>query len=197
MTINNQKKKLRLFCSKKRKLLKRNDKNSSFKLVKNILKIEELKKVKIIASFISIKTEISTEPLNDYFFTLGKKVCLPVILNNNKHLIFRSYDKSTTLKEGIFNIPEPDGTKEELLPDMILTPCLAFDQFGYRLGYGGGYYDRIFVKLKKIKHPFVSVIVAYDGQKLNKVVIDQIDQKIDYILTEKKIYRPNENSFYR
>ena len=197
MTINNQKKKLRLLCSKKRKLLKMNDKNSSFKLVKNILEIKELKKVKIIASFIPIKTEISTKSLNDYFFTLGKKVCLPVILNNNKHLIFRSYDKLTTLKEGFFNITEPDETKEELLPDMVLTHCLAFDQFGFRLGYGGGYYDRTFVKFKKIKHPFISVIVAYDGQKLNKVVINQIDQKIDYILTEKKIYRPNENSFYR
>jgi 5-formyltetrahydrofolate cyclo-ligase len=159
-------------------------------LTKKILEIEELKKVKNIASFISIKTEISTEPLNDYFFSLGKKVCLPVILNNNKHLIFRSYDKKAILKKGKFDIPEPDETKEEILPDLILTPCLAFDRFGYRLGYGGGYYDRTFIKFRKINHSFISVAVAYDGQQINKVIRNQIDQKIDYILTEKKIYRP-------
>ena len=73
-----------------------------------------MEKIKIIASFISIKTEISTEPLNDYFFSLGKKVCLPVILNNNKHLIFRSYDKKTILKKGKFGILEPDKTKKEI-----------------------------------------------------------------------------------
>ena len=148
--IEKQKKNLRTLCSKKRGILKRNDNNSSSKLTKRILEIEELKKVKIIASFISIKTEISTEPLNDYLVSLGKQICLPVILNNNKHLIFRAYDKKTTLKKGKFGIPEPDETREELLPNLILTPCLAFDQFGYRLGYGGGYYDRTFIKFRNI-----------------------------------------------
>ena len=190
MTIDKQKKNLRILYSKKRKVLKRSDRNLSFKLTKKIVEIEELKKVKIIGSFIPIKTEISTKPLNDYLISLGKKICLPVILNNNKHLIFRSYDKKAILKKGKFDIPEPDETKEEILPDLILTPCLAFDRFGYRLGYGGGYYDRTFIKFRKINHSFISVAVAYDGQQINKVIRNQIDQKIDYILTEKKIYRP-------
>ena len=133
---------------------------------------------------------ISTKPLNDFIHSLGKKICLPVILNNNNSLLFRVYNKSDNLKTGKFNIPEPDDTKEEILPDIILTPCLAFDQYGYRLGYGGGYYDRTFAKFKKISHSFLTVALAYDGQKINKVIRNQIDQKIDYILTEKKIYRP-------
>ena len=191
MTINQQKKNLRILCSEKRNLLKKNDKNSSFKLKKEIIKIEELKKVKVIASFIAIKTEISLRPLNDYLISMNKKVCLPVILNNQKYLIFRSYDKKTVLRKGKFGIPEPVKKKEKVLPDLILTPCLAFDKFGYRLGYGGGYYDRTFKKLRKLNHPFISVAVAYDGQKINKVIIDQNDQKIDYILTEKKLYRIN------
>ena len=115
---------------------------------------------------------------------------MPVILSNNKHLIFRSYDNKTILKKGKFGILEPDGTNEEIIPDLILTPCLAFDLFGYRLGYGGGYYDRTFAKFKKISHSFLTVALAYDGQKINKVIRDHTDQKIDYILTEKKIYRP-------
>ena len=189
MIIDQQKKNLRILCSKKRHILKKNDINSSYKLINKIIEIEKLKQVKFIASFISIKTEICTEPLNDYLFSLGKKICLPVILNNKKYLTFRLYDKKNPLKKGKFNILEPDDTSQEILPDLILTPCLAFDIFGYRLGYGGGYYDRTFLKLKKISHPFISVAVAYEGQKINKVIKNATDQKIDYILTEKKIYK--------
>jgi len=190
MTINKQKKNLRIICSKKRDIIKKNDKNLSFKLAIKILEIEELKKAKTIASFISINNEISTESLNGYLISLGKKICLPVILNNNKYLIFRSYKKKDPLNRGKFGTLEPDKTREEMLPDLILTPCLAFDKNGYRLGYGGGFYDRTFSKFLKLGHPFVSIAVAYDGQKINKVIRDSNDQKIDFILTEKKIYRP-------
>ena len=190
MTINKQKKNLRIICSKNRDLIKKNDKNLSIKLEKKILEIEELKKAKTIESFISINSEISTESLNDYLISLGKKICLPVILNNNKYLIFRSYNKKDTLNRGKFGTLEPDKTREEMLPDLILTPCLAFDKNGYRLGYGGGFYDRTFSKFRKLGYSFVSIAVAYDDQKINKVIRDSYDQKIDFILTEKKIYRP-------
>ena len=187
--IDQQKKDLRIICSKKRYVLKKNDNNISFKLKKRIINIEELKKVKIVASFISINTEISVRPLNDYLISLGKKICLPVILDNKKYLIFRLYDKQTSLKRGKFGILEPNKKQLEMLPDLILTPCLAFDQFGYRLGYGGGYYDRTFSRFRRLGHKFISVVVAYDGQKMDQVIRDQNDQKIDYILTEKNLYR--------
>ncbi len=187
--LNKQKEDLRILCTKRRHTLNMDDKNLSFKLIKNISEIKELKKVKIIASYVPIKTEISVEPLNNYLISIGKKICLPVIFNNNKFLIFRSYDKKNFLKKGKFGIPEPDENREEIIPELILTPCLAFDQLGYRLGYGGGYYDRTFMRLRKLDHAFISVAVAYEGQKIKKVTRDHNDQKIDYILTEKNLYR--------
>ena len=84
---------------------------------------------------------------------------------------------------------QPSDLSKELLPEIILTPCLAFDENGFRLGYGGGYYDKTFSYLKKIKHKFISIAVAFDGQKIDKLVHDKYDQKIDYILTEKKLYK--------
>jgi len=189
MNTDIQKKNLRNLCAKKRDELKKNDINSSYHLKKNILKIKEFNNAKVVASFISIKTEISTKFLNNFIHSLGKKICLPVILNNNNYLLFRLYNESDNLKIGKFEIPEPDETKEEILPDVILTPCLAFDQYGYRLGYGGGYYDRTFFKLRKLAHPFISIAVAYNGQKINKVMRTEHDERIHYILTEKEIYK--------
>ena len=55
---------------------------------------------------------------------------------------------------------EPDIFSKELLPDIIFTPCLAFDIKGYRLGYGGGYYDKTFAHYKKLHHSFITVAVA-------------------------------------
>ena len=97
----------------------------------------------------------------------------------------------------MFGILEPNENCEALFPELILTPCLAFDKYGYRLGYGGGYYDKTFNKYNNIGHSFISVTVAFDGQRVNNVVNDQNDQKTDYILTEKKIYITNENSVHR
>mgnify|MGYP001307279492 CR=1 FL=1 len=190
MTIDKQKENLRKVLINKRKDLKKNDINSFINLKKNIVKIREFNEAKVIASFISIKTEISTKYLNDFIISLGKTICLPVILSNNDYLIFRIYDKSNKLKIGKFGIPEPDETKKELMPDIILTPCLAFDLDGYRLGYGGGYYDKTFSKLLKISHNFISIAIAYDDQKTDQVYHNEYDKKINYILTEKQLYTP-------
>ena len=90
---------------------------------------------------------------------------------------------------GKFGIMQPSDLSKEFLPEIILTPCLAFDEYGFRLGYGGGYYDKTFFYLKKIKHKFISIAVAFDDQKIDELVHDKYDQKIDYILTEKKLYK--------
>ena len=84
---------------------------------------------------------------------------------------------------------QPSDLSKEFLPEIILTPCLAFDENGFRLGYGGGYYDKTFSYLKKMKHKFISIAVAFDDQKIDELVYDKYDQKIDYILTEKKLYK--------
>ena len=52
------------------------------------------------------------------------------------------------------------------MPDLILVPLVGYDNCLNRLGYGGGFYDRTFIRLRRLGHPFVSVAVAYDGQKI-------------------------------
>ena len=106
----------------------------------------------------------------------------------NNHLIFKKFTKKSNLVEGFFKIQEPIASSETLIPDLIFVPCLAFDKLGYRIGYGGGYYDRTFSYLKKIKKKFISVGYAFDDQKVLEVPKDSFDMRLNYVITENSIY---------
>ena len=187
--INVNKEYQRKISIKKRATLKDKN-NNAFKTLQDHLKgLINFKNYKIIASFISFKSEISTQFINEFLFNNGKILCLPIIKNNSETLNFIEYNLKTKLVSGKFGIMQPSDLSKELLPEIILTPCLAFDENGFRLGYGGGYYDKTFSYLKKIKHKFISIAVAFDDQKIDELVHDKYDQKIDYILTEKKLYK--------
>ena len=187
--INVNKEYQRKISIKKRATLK--DKNSNvFKILQDHLKgLQNFKNYKIVASFIPFKSEISTQFLNEFLLNNGKILCLPIIKNNSETLNFIEYNLKTKLVSGKFGIMQPGDLSKEFLPEIILTPCLAFDENGFRLGYGGGYYDKTFSYFKKIKHKFISIAFAFDDQKIDELVHDKYDQKIDYILTEKKLYK--------
>ena len=172
--------------SKKRSLID-NSIISNNTFYKKLTKYEWFNSSKIVASFLSIKSEISTDPLNQYLLSLGKILCLPIIKNNEEILIFKRYCIGDELKKGKFGVSEPVNS-QTYLPDIIFVPCLAFDENGYRLGYGGGYYDKSIANFYSIKHKFISIGLAYEGQKVNNVVHDDLDQKLNYILTEKQLY---------
>ena len=74
-----------------------------------------------------------------------------------------------------------------IYPDLVVAPCVAFDSFGNRLGYGGGYYDRTIKSLKLILPSLKTIILAFNEQEVDKIIIDNNDQSLDYILTEKKL----------
>lgn len=180
------KKKQRKEQAKKRLLIDTAVLSNNF-FYKKLTKYDWFNKRKIIASFLSIKSEISTKDLNQYLLSLGKILCLPVIENNEEILIFKRYFIGDELKNGKFGVKEPVNT-QIYLPDIIFVPCLAFDENGFRLGYGGGYYDKCISNFFSINHKFISIGLAYEEQKVKNVVHDQLDQKLNYILTEKQLY---------
>ena len=145
-------------------------------------------KFNICSSFISIYSEINTKELNYYLLEKQKILCLPCVSTNHSHLIFRKYNFDQKLVRGKFDILEPSDNNELLIPDVLFVPCLAFDKNGYRLGYGGGYYDKTFDYLIKNKKKFTSVGYAFEGQKLSSLPIDKYDIKLNYVMTEKNIY---------
>ena len=157
-------------------------------LFEKLFQIVNSNNMNFISSFISIKTEINTTQLNNYILKKNKTLCFPVVLKKDQHLIFRKFTDETNLVEGFMNIKEPPIKNPIIIPELLFVPCLAFDTCGFRLGYGGGYYDRTFKYLKKNNNKYISVGYAFDGQKVSELPKDKFDIKLDYVITEKKIY---------
>ncbi len=187
--IVNKKKELRRKLIDKRSLIKKNEtlgfnKDAFYKLIEKI----ELNKVDCVGSFFSIRSEISTNQLNKEILAMKKKLAFPIIEKNSETLIFKTTNSYKNLKMGKFNIPEPSNDNKEIIPQLFFVPCLGFDLRGYRIGYGGGFYDKTFEKLKKLNLVFHTVGFAYDDQKQNKLPIEKFDYKLDFVLTEKQLY---------
>jgi len=89
---------------------------------------------------------------------------------------------------GAFGIPEPRSTWPRAFPTMLMVPLLAFDARGYRLGYGGGYYDRTLANLRK-RHALMAIGVAFAGQERASVPYDAGDQRLDMVVTELGVRR--------
>ncbi len=170
------------------KIFNNNPSHFALSLFNKLFEKIKFQEINIVSSFISINSEINTRELNNLIFVKNKILCLPVIEKKNSHLIFKQFKKEENFVKGHMNISEPQNKNKILDPELIFVPCLAFDNKGNRLGYGGGYYDRTFAYLNKINHRFISVAYAYEEQKLDYIPIDKFDFKVDYVITEKYLY---------
>ncbi len=119
---------------------------------------------------------------------LSKKGCewaLPALKGSGEALLFRRFALGDALQSAAFGTNEPMPDAPLCTPDVVLVPLLAFDGRGYRLGYGGGYYDRTLEALRHAKQ-VLAVGVAYACQEVKAVPMDQYDQLLDAILTEQE-----------
>ena len=183
------KKDLRKQLAQKRDFIKKNSKlEFNLQEFNKLKKYINFEKIKYVASFISIRSEISTSQLNKEILDLNKTLLLPVIEKNSYELIFKKYYSNKILKLGKFNIPEPTAESVSIIPQLFFVPCLGFDLSGYRLGYGGGFYDKIFAKYKKLNLKFFLIGYAFDDQKQSKIPKEDFDYKLDFVLTEKQLY---------
>ena len=187
--ILNQKKNLRKILTEKRNLIKKNT-NLEFNIEAFNQLTEQIKfnAVDCIGSFMSIRSEISTKQLNTTILEMKKKLAFPTIEKNLETLTFKTTNSHKSFKMGKFNIPEPTNNNNEIIPQLFFVPCLGFDLEGFRIGYGGGFYDKTFAKLKQLNLVFYTVGFAYDDQKQNKLPVEKFDYKLDFVLTEKQLY---------
>lgn len=114
------------------------------------------------------------------------------MVGREKPLVFRQWHPDMEMTPGGFGIPVPPETMDEVTPDLLLVPFLAFDGEGYRLGYGGGYYDRTLAALRADNADLMAVGVAYGAQKTDKLPREATDQPLDLVVTENEIIRPHQ-----
>jgi 5-formyltetrahydrofolate cyclo-ligase len=136
----------------------------------------------IVSGFASMPDELRTWPLLRRLARDGVRLVLPVIAGKGKPLLFRAWTPGDLMDKGVWGIAEPKADKPAVEPDVVLVPLLAFDRQGWRLGYGGGFYDRTLQELRARK-PIAAVGLAYDGQEVEAVPRLDYDQRLDWVLT--------------
>ena len=136
----------------------------------------------IVSGFAAIRDEINPAELMSWLHAEGYQLALPVMQGKGKPLVMRAFAPGDAMEPAAWGIAEPTEDKAEVDPDVVLVPLLAFDARGFRLGYGGGFYDRTLVKLR-IKKPIVAVGIAYDELAVDAVPADSYDQRLDWVLT--------------
>jgi 5-formyltetrahydrofolate cyclo-ligase len=143
---------------------------------------------KVVSAFFPYKSEIDTRPLLGKLASEGWTTCLPIVVALGEPLIFRRWMPGQPTVPGTWDIPQPTYDAELVEPDVLLVPMMAFDKHGFRLGYGGGFYDRTLAMLRA-KKTITAIGVAYSAQEVDSIVHDSHDQALDYVLTEKGFHK--------
>jgi 5-formyltetrahydrofolate cyclo-ligase len=136
----------------------------------------------VVSGFAAIRDEINPAALMTWLSAEGFRLALPVMQGKGKPLLMRSWAPGDAMAPAAWGIAEPLDDKPVVDPDVVLVPLLAFDRRGFRLGYGGGFYDRTLTRLRARK-PIVAVGIAYDEQMVDAVPVDGYDQRLEWVLT--------------
>ena len=160
-------------------------KKFSFEICKLIESIPLYKKSQKVAFYFAKDKEVSLEYLIGKAFLEDKKVYLPKTWLKEKTLTFHQIFSFSDLRPGPFGLLEPPFENPKLKPEnfeIIFVPGVAFDLKKGRIGYGGGFYDKILKKTKAFK-----IGVAFSFQIFEELPLEKHDQKVDIIITEKGI----------
>jgi len=136
----------------------------------------------VVSGYYPMEGEIWPLPLMAALKSRGHSLALPVMQGKADPLLFRAWAPGDPLLPGVWGIRQPAPDRAVVLPDTLLVPLLAFDARGYRLGYGGGYYDRTLRHLRASK-PIMAVGLALDELEVDAVPHLDYDERLDWILT--------------
>ncbi|MGD9638966.1 MAG: 5-formyltetrahydrofolate cyclo-ligase [Alphaproteobacteria bacterium] len=145
-------------------------------------------KHKVFSLYFPIKGEVDISSLMFDIEDEKSEAALPVVEKKGEPLIFARWSLDTVLTTREFGILEPSNV-ENVVPDVMFLPLVAFDRQGNRLGYGGGYYDKTIAKIKKIKPQVKIVGVGYAMQEVATIPCEEGDEKMAYIVTEKEVIK--------
>jgi len=136
-----------------------------------------------VSAYWPMGSELDPRPLMRQLHDSGHPICLPVSARAGLPLVFRAWAPGDDLQPAGFGTQVPREDRPERRPDLLIVPLLAFDRAGYRLGYGGGFYDRTLADLRAKGRP-TAIGFAFAAQEVAEVPRDGYDQRLDWIVTE-------------
>ena len=140
---------------------------------------------KIIAFCWPYQAEYDARSLILRFLARGAQAALPVVVASRQPMVFRQWTPETRMATGVYDIPVP-ADSPEVTPDVALIPLAGFDDDGYRLGYGGGFFDRT---LAVIEPRLMTVGVGFELARVPTIYPQWHDIALDYVVTEIGIRR--------
>src|SRR5215469_1240302 len=139
----------------------------------------------ILGIFWPFRAEFDPRPLIDILTAAGRQVALPVVVDKKGPLEYRAWAPGERLAAGVWDIPIPEK-REVVIPAMVLAPVVGFDHACYRLGYGGGYFDRT---LGALDPRPLAIGVGFAAQRIETIHPQSFDIPMDVIVTEAGVTR--------
>lgn len=163
----------------------------SRKVIERLLELEEYRKASTIMTYLNFRNEVETTGLVRQAMADGKRVVVPITdLPNRRIIPSLLVNFPEDVEPGPLHILEPKASAVRLcnpaLIDLIIVPGVAFDLVGYRLGYGGGFYDR-FLPLTKPEAVYVGL--SFELQILPRLASNTYDVPVHYVVTEKRMIK--------
>jgi len=134
----------------------------------------------VLGVYWPFRAEIDPRPLIDWAVAAGRGIALPVVVDKKGPLEYRAWQPGEPLVDGVWNIPVPE-TRAVVTPSIVLAPLVGFDAECYRLGYGGGYFDRTLAAL--VPRP-LAIGIGFAVQELETIHPQPFDVPMDLIVTE-------------
>ena len=180
----------REWATLKRAKLAHSSTNASFTLAGHAADLVTQYGYGIYAGYMPIRSELSPLVLLEGLVSIGCDLALPITPPEGHPLEFHRWQIGGPLDDGPYGTKQPPVSNDKCTPDVILAPMLAFDRYGWRLGYGGGFYDRTVDGLRAVGKQIVLIGIAYEGQMLDKIPIGPYDMPLDAVLSPGGIFKP-------
>ncbi len=179
--------KRKAFSEKRRGLSAEERKRLSDSLCKKICSLDVFKEADAVLSFYPLSSETDVRGVNEETLRLGKILALPKCVKGTREMNFYAVKAPDDLEKGSFSIMEPKSTCPLFVPSeevkaLCIVPALAYDVNGYRLGYGGGFYDRYLLRYK-VK----TVGAVYHEFLVSTLPRDLYDIEVDTVVTDREI----------
>lgn len=167
---------------KKYKEIRKNIKNKEKKditIFNNVITNVDFEKYDVILTYVSTFEEVDTIKLIEYLFEKNIRIAVPKV--EYKTMNFYYIESFKDLKKGYYNILEPTSNNivDNYSNALCITPGICFSKNGYRIGYGGGYYDKFF-----FEHSVYSIGLCYKECLVQKIDFDKYDKKVNQIITD-------------